>query len=284
MRNFALLGAMVLPILAQTRPNALNDQERKDGFTQLFDGNTFANFTLRKTPDTPWWVIEDGWIRSEASKGADWSKSFDQGRRLRTLEAYRDFDLRFDFKIAKEGNSGVKYRLQGFWSGLDRDGRVPDPVDPLTPANFSDGRTMLGFEYQITDDENAADALDGPSRASAALYKIVAAKKHGPVKAGTIHSARIMVNGTRFEHWSDGERVAEGDLASDEVRAVLQSNRADGAKKLREGANFRDRYNGALEQVQADQLLRLEVPESPIDFTHHNSGVWFRNIRIKRLR
>lgn len=109
--EFRSAGALVLPILAQTRPNVLNDQGRKDGFTQLFDGNTFANLTLRKTPDTPWWVIEDGWIRSEASKGADWSKTFDQGRHLRTLEAYRNFGLRFDFKISKEGNSGVEYRL-----------------------------------------------------------------------------------------------------------------------------------------------------------------------------
>ena len=129
----------------------------------------------------------------------------------------------------------MKYRLRGFWSGLDHDGRVPDPVDPLTQANFADDRTILGFEYQITDDENTADALDGPSRASAVLCKIVAARKRGPVKAGTIHSARIIVDGARFEHWLDRERVAEGDLASHEVRAILEVHRADGAKKLREG-------------------------------------------------
>src|SRR5436190_23183672 len=150
----------------------------------------------------------------------------DEGRRLATIESFRNFELQFEWKIAKQGNSGVKYRLQGVWRFRPEDMETGRTALLAPTLEALQAGTALGFEYQLTDDENAPDALDSPSRSSAALYRIAAPRKPHPVVAGTVHFTRIKISGDRFEHWLDGERATEGDLRSDALRAVLEKNRA----------------------------------------------------------
>ena len=270
-------AGMAQPAL-DANANQLTAEENAAGWKLLFDGKSWTNWTLSAIRKSSWWKIERGWIRSVPQGKSN------QGRRLATIESFRNFELQFELKIAKRGNSGVKYRLQGVWRFSPEDmetGRVV--VVPPTVEALQSG-TALGFEYQLTDDENAPDALDSPARSSAALYRIAAPRKPHPVVAGTVHSVRIKVSGDRFEHWLDGERVAEGDLRSASIRSILENNRASGLKKFETAKDEQQKYDGLLERVTADALLRLEVDESPIDFQHHRSAVWFRNIKIRRLQ
>ena len=268
----AVFFALVVPA------NELTPAERAAGWSLLFDGTTWANWTLGEGARSTWWQIEDGWIRSvPVGRSAE-------GRRLTTVESFQDFELSFVWKIDKEANSGVKYRIQGAWQLQPKDletgaaMRMPPTLDNLRSA------TALGFEYQLADDENTPDALESPARSSAALYRLVAPRKAGPVKAGAVHMSRIKVMGSRFEHWLDGVLVAEGDLASEALRAVLRENRAKGQEKFAEAGGVRQpRYDGLLERVTAEALLAFEVPASPIDLQHHRSGVWFRAVKIRRL-
>ncbi|MCX6605435.1 MAG: DUF1080 domain-containing protein [Acidobacteria bacterium] len=268
----ALFFAVVLPA------NELTPAERGAGWSLLFDGHSWANWTLSQGAGTTWWKIEDGWMRS-LPVGAS-----AEGRRLTTLESYEDFELSFTWKIDREGNSGVKYRIQGAWQFQPQDletgavTRLPPTLENLRIS------TALGFEYQLADDENTPDALDSPARSAAALYRLVAPRKAGPVKAGTVHTSRIKVVGSRFEHWLDGGLVAEGDLAGEGLRGVLRQNRAKGEEKFAGAGGVRQpRYDGLLERVTAEALLAFEVPGSPIDLQHHRSGVWFRAVKIRRL-
>jgi hypothetical protein len=268
----ALVIATVTLVVPAQRPaaNQLTSEEQAESWMLLFDGRTWANWTLSKHPATTWWKIEDGWIQS-IPRGED-----DGTRRLATLESFRDFELQFEWKVSKAGNSGVKYRIQRIWQFEPehlQTGIVK--LAPVTLKTLEEG-TALGFEYQLTDDENAPDALDSPARSSAAMYRLIAPQKERPVVADTVHSSRIRVIGSRVEHWLDGKMVLEGDLRSETVRAVLQRNRESGTAKFKGATNEQDRYNGLLEQVTAESLLRYDVAESPIDFQHHLSGVAFR--------
>jgi hypothetical protein len=258
--------------------NQLTMEEKANGWSRLFDGSTWTNWTLSKVPSTTWWRIADGWIHS-VPRGEDGN-----GRRLATLESFRNFELQFEWRIAKAGNSGVKYRLQRIWEFAPEDletGAVK--LIPVTLETLEKG-TALGFEYQLTDDENAPDALDSPSRSTAALYRLITPQKSSAIVAGTIHSSRIKVVGSRVEHWLDGTQVLEVDLRSAMVRAVLRQNRETGLAKFKRGTTSQDKYNGLLEQTTADALLAYDVEESPIDFQHHLSGIAFRNIKIRRLK
>ena len=84
-------------------PNALTDQEARDGVTLLFDGATLDGWTTSGSPDA--WGVENGEIVTRPTEGAWW---------LRTTRQYRDFELWLDFKIPEGGNSGVGLRSSAF--------------------------------------------------------------------------------------------------------------------------------------------------------------------------
>jgi hypothetical protein len=268
MRALALL--ILVPVLGYSA-------DTPSDWRVLFDGATWANWSLSKLKESTWWKIEDGWIQSipEGKSRA--------GRRLVTLESFRDFDLQFEWKVAQGGNSGVKYRIQRVWSGTASSDLSATSVLPVQPT--LDGlmtATALGFEYQLADDENEPAAVGSPLALTAALYGLLAPRVSLPAKAGMIHSTRIIVRGSHFEHWLDKRKVLEGDLRSNKVKAALHHKRESGIAQSR-NTQPRQRYEGVLLQVTAESLLRYDVPESPIDFQHHRSGIAFRNIRIRRL-
>ncbi len=70
------------------------------------------------------WECQDGLIHLK--RGAD----IPRGGNLVTKDEFGDFELSFDFKVAKSGNSGIKYRVRNY------------------------GGRWLGFEYQIYDDNS----------------------------------------------------------------------------------------------------------------------------------
>jgi len=52
------------------------------------------------------WAVQDGMITTQQDgSGGD----------LRTVAEYSDFDLRWEWKIAEKGNSGIKYNVQEEW-------------------------------------------------------------------------------------------------------------------------------------------------------------------------
>ncbi len=81
---------------------ALSEAEREQGWALLFDGETFNGWKGVNTPDFPYngWRVENGYIRTIIPGPAG---------DIITTGTYRDFDLRFSWRIEKGGNSGVKY-------------------------------------------------------------------------------------------------------------------------------------------------------------------------------
>ena len=73
-----------------------------------------------------------------------------------TIEAFRDFDLTFDWKVASGANSGVKYNVSEEMS--------------MKSANHA----ALGFEYQVLDDALNRDNKS-PSHRAGSLYDLIPA-------------------------------------------------------------------------------------------------------------
>src|SRR6266850_2260006 len=69
----------------------------------LFDGKTTTGWRGFKKPAFPakGWVVEDGWIKHLAVKGADSQGGGD----IITVDTFDNFDLQFEWKIAPGGNS-----------------------------------------------------------------------------------------------------------------------------------------------------------------------------------
>jgi hypothetical protein len=173
--------------------NKLTPEEVKAGWVLLFDGSHTNQWRGAYASDFParGWVIKDGELRGEFSKGME---SGDGGD-IVTLKTYGNFDLIFDWKLGPGGNSGVKYFVEE---------RKPKPVG-----------SQPGYEYQIIDDANyiyEGKHLD-PLKKTAAIYDVVPANKPDTVM-GTWHTSRVRVSGNHIEHWLDGKKVLDVDRTS----------------------------------------------------------------------
>ena len=216
----------------------------------LFDGRTSAGWRTLAKPQFPTnggWSIEDGTIRSVANgKRAD----------ISTDRSFRNFELMFDWKLAKGTNSGVKYLVFGM---------RPNPevgrLDPDVPK-------ALGLELQLIDDERVDDAKVDPSHGTGAMYLFAApTAKLPPLAIEQWHTARILVNGSHVEHWLDGVKVLDADLESESLRQTMASQAREDIPKWKN-----------LDELKADPAKKY-----PLVITHHGGDAWYRNIRIREL-
>ena len=214
----------------------------------LFDGKTTAGWRTQSKPAFPAhaWNIEDGSLHSiPTAPRVD----------LSTAGNYRNFELTFDWKIGKGANSGVKYLVFGM-----RQNPLVGRIDPEVPK-------ALGLELQLIDDDREPDARVHPSHATGAMYLFQAAKNLPPLPVEVWHTAKIVVDGRRVEHWLDGVKVMEADLESDALRAAMAAQKRPDIPK----------------PVHLDELKANKTKAYPIVLTHHGGHAWFRNMQIRRL-
>lgn len=116
----------------------LSDEELRDGWIQLFDGQTLSGWTPNN--DVDWHVTDDGVI--EASQG-------EPGLLLTTVP-FADFELRCEYWVAEDGNSGIFLRC------------VPEPTNPTKDCyefNIFDSRDQFGTGSLVGRAEPSAKSL-----------------------------------------------------------------------------------------------------------------------------
>src|ERR1700739_4504707 len=92
---------LFLPLLLAAQINRLTDAERRAGWRLLFDGSTtdgWVEVTGKAFPSNCW-TVEDGSLKALVRS--------DGFQDIRTGESFGSFELEFDWKILKNGNSGV---------------------------------------------------------------------------------------------------------------------------------------------------------------------------------
>ena len=119
---FVAAAVAVAPAVYGQAPadNTLTAAEQSAGWQLLFDGKTIDKWRGYNTKEIPAsWSIVDGAITAAKGKGAD----------LVSADEYGDFELAVDFKVAKNGNSGIFYRGVESPTGADlpQRARVPGP-------------------------------------------------------------------------------------------------------------------------------------------------------------
>ena len=146
--------------------------------------------------DADGWQIEGGELVRKGRGGAIYAEG-----------EYENFVLEFEWKIAKGGNSGVKYRVKYYEQGLwGRSG-------------------WLGFEYQIYGDRNP-EASNGHKGSAGALYAIYAPNDKKKLAAhNAYNTARIVARGTHIEHWFNGEKIVDTDTSSDEFAERVKASK-----------------------------------------------------------
>ena len=191
--------------------NTLTAEEKADGWQLLFDGKTLNGWRgigIQGVPKGHWEVV-DGSIHKIAKK--DVPRQADgqpvKGGDLITDTTYNDFILKFEWKISKGGNSGVKYNV----------------IEAVSVKNGWTG--ALGYEYQVIDDINFPGKLT-PKHQAAALYDMIAPGKNKVLKpVGEFNTSKIVFIGNHGEHWLNGEKVVEYDIDTPEFQKLFKESK-----------------------------------------------------------
>jgi len=187
----ALTGVMTTSVLAEKKKKGTKLEK---GFVALFDGSSTDQWMNAGTGKFPakGWTIEDGCLKHTAKGG---------GGDVITRSTYEQFDFRFEWKVAKGANSGVKYFI------------IRE-------------RGSLGHEYQVLDDANHPDGAKGANRQTAAFYDVLDPANDKPVKpVGEFNSSRILVKGNTVKHFLNGKDVLTYKLGSDELKAAIAKSK-----------------------------------------------------------
>ncbi len=197
------LGVMIVAAVAGCHTTKVADGSCGK-WKVLFDGteqsyrDNFRSYRYDATP-TNGWYVKEGEIRFKPN-----SKAGD----LATRQKYRAFDVEFEYKISKNGNSGIKYRIADLEQGYP-----------------------LGCEYQILDDDGHPDAKLGRdgNRKTASLYDVIPAptdkKQNLP---GEWNKVLITVRDDKVEHFLNGGKTVSYNPQSAEFdEAVAKSKFKD---------------------------------------------------------
>ena len=129
MKKIVFILALAGAVLSCTqKPNTLTSKEKADGWVLLFDGQTLDGWRdFNGTSLTGPWEVQDGTIWTDG-------EGDDANGYIVTDREYANFDLKWEWKIARGGNSGMIYHA------------VEGPQFKVP--------YVTGPEYQIIDDDN----------------------------------------------------------------------------------------------------------------------------------
>jgi len=231
----------------------------KDGFITLFDGKTLDGWRCYgKDKAGSDWNVEDGAIHLKGSGNGEGGGV--NGGDLIFAHKFKNFELQFEYKISKGGNSGVFYLAQEVTANVNG----KEEYLPIWQSSS---------EYQVLDNANHPDAQLGTdgNRQSASLYDMIPAKPQNAKPFGEWNTAKIMVYEGTVVHGQNGKNVLEYHLWTPKWTEMLQSS------KFKENGDFPIAYK-LLNNMGGDNH------EGYIGFQDHGDDVSYRNIRIKIMK
>ena len=233
----AMLAATITS--CQPQPNTLTATEKAEGWQLLFDGQTLNGWrSFNDTTLVSGWTVVDGCIQASGEGG-------DASGYIVTDKKYANFELMWDWKLTKGGNSGMLYHV------------VEHPRFNVP--------YVTGPEYQLIDVEGWEE-LNAPTKLEEwqklgvdyAMYLPDSAKmKVNPV--GEWNTSKIVFDNGHVEHWLNGEKILEFEAYTDDWFARKASGKWGDATE----------YGLAHEGV--------------ICLQDHGDPASFRNIKIKEL-
>ncbi len=222
-RLYLIIATVVLSLTVSAKTTHADD-----GFKSLFDGKTTKGWRgYFKEEVGKGWKVVDGALMFDGSGGGD----------IATVAEYGNFILKFEWKVEEASNSGVMYRVS---------------LGDNAPY-FS------GPEYQVLDDSKHRDGKN-PKTSAGSLYALYEPAGKKLSKVGEWNTGKIVLSGSKIEHWVNDKKVVSADFASDEWKEKVSKSKFAKWKKFGKNSS------------------------GHIVLQDHGDKVWYRNIQLKVLK
>lgn len=204
-------------------------QTKEAGFKQIFDGKTLNGWE----GDAAYWRVENGSIVGEITA--------DKLVKNNTFVIWKggepkDFELKLEYRITKDGNSGVNYRserLKDFPFALKGYQADIDGNNYYTGQNYEErGRTTLAYRGQkttILETDNPTAAVKENVKNNA-WTKVQITKSWSKdsmqtfIKSNDWNEVHLVIKGNRLQHYVNGilmSDVTDDDLVNRKMKGLL---------------------------------------------------------------
>jgi hypothetical protein len=116
-----------------------------------------------------------------------------------------------------------------------------------------------GPEYSLIDDEGYPEKLNDVQK-SGANYDVHAPSVAAAKPVGEYNRSRIIVNNSRVEHWLNGKKVVEYEIGSPEWESKKNNSKWKDVKPY------------------------AKAKKGHLALQDHGGGVWFKNIKVRKLK
>lgn len=174
--------------LERPEPFKLSEQEAKEGYRILFDGQNMHEWT----GNTQDYVMEDGTITLYPGNG--------HGGNLYTKDEFGNFIFRFEFKLTPGANNGLGIR---------------------TPMEGD--AAYVGMELQILDNDAPIYSQLEKYQYHGSVYGVIPAKRGALKPVGEWNYQEVIADGNHIKITLNGEVIVDGDIAkaSDNGKATM---------------------------------------------------------------
>jgi hypothetical protein len=206
MQSFSAITLLALSLMAFTPKETIlvnRTVQDEKGWTALFDGKTLNGWHSygKKTVGASW-KVEDGSLFFNGSKKDAAEKGSGD---LVTDKAYENFHLKIDWKISKNGNSGVIFWVQ------------EDTVKYKQTYH-------TGPEMQVLDNDGHADGKI-PKHRAGNLYDLVAGKEGAVKPVGEWNTSEIISNKGKLDLILNGVTVVSTNYNDDNWRQMIAGSK-----------------------------------------------------------
>ncbi len=184
--------------------NSLSEEEKSGGWQLLFDGQSTKGWhKYGGAPAGAAWKVADGILYLDTSSKKDWQTA--NGGDIVTDDEYENFDLKVEWKIAKNGNSGIIFLVH---------------EDTIKFKHSFES----GPEMQVVDNDGNEDGKIIKHQAGD-LYDMISSSKKTVHPADEWNQAEVKVLNGKLDLYLNGENVVSTTMWDDNWKKMIAGSK-----------------------------------------------------------